>query len=75
LGRPFEQAGGVLENGMKGSGLGLAIARAIAELHGGALKLRSRPGVGTVAMIRLPTPETPVVAQTKIDRVQQQTAA
>jgi two-component system cell cycle sensor histidine kinase PleC len=54
LGRPFEQNAAVLENGMKGSGLGLAIARALIDLHGGALRMRSQPGVGTVAMIRLP---------------------
>ncbi len=53
LGRPFEQGAGVMENGMKGSGLGLAIARALIDLHGGALRFRSRLGVGTVAMIRL----------------------
>jgi len=54
LGRPFEQNAAVLENGMKGSGLGLAIARALVDLHGGALRIRSRPDVGTVAMISLP---------------------
>jgi two-component system cell cycle sensor histidine kinase PleC len=53
LGRPFEQSAGVMENGMKGSGLGLAIARALVDLHGGALRIRSRLGLGTVAMIRL----------------------
>ncbi len=53
LGRPFEQSAGVMENGMKGSGLGLAIARALVDLHGGALRIRSRVGRGTVAMIRL----------------------
>jgi two-component system cell cycle sensor histidine kinase PleC len=53
LGRPFEQSAAVMENGMKGSGLGLAIARALIDLHGGALRIRSRPGVGTVAMMRL----------------------
>ena len=42
LGRPFEQGGEVMENGMKGSGLGLAIARALVDLHGGALRIRSR---------------------------------
>jgi two-component system cell cycle sensor histidine kinase PleC len=54
LGRPFEQSAAVMENGMKGSGLGLAIARALVDLHGGVLRIRSRPGAGTMAMIRLP---------------------
>ncbi|WP_442754341.1 PAS domain-containing sensor histidine kinase [Methylocystis sp. JAN1] len=53
LGRPFEQSANVMENGMKGSGLGLAIARALIDLHGGALRFRSRLGMGTVAMMRL----------------------
>jgi two-component system cell cycle sensor histidine kinase PleC len=54
LGAPFMQSRAVIENGMKGSGLGLAIARALADLHGGSLRLRSRLGVGTVAVLRLP---------------------
>ena len=32
LGRPFEQGGAVMVNGMKGSGLGLAIANSLVEL-------------------------------------------
>jgi two-component system cell cycle sensor histidine kinase PleC len=53
LGRPLEQSSAGMANGMKGSGLGLAIARALIDLHGGALRIRSRLGVGTVAMMRL----------------------
>jgi two-component system, cell cycle sensor histidine kinase PleC len=53
LGRPFEQSASVMENGMKGSGLGLAIARALVDLHGGALRIRSRVGLGTIVMMRL----------------------
>jgi len=37
-----------------GTGLGMAIARKIAELHRGELQIKSRPGVGTVATVRLP---------------------
>ncbi|MGJ0560271.1 sensor histidine kinase [Methylocystis sp.] len=54
LGKPFEQCADLMENGMRGSGLGLAIARALIELHGGALRVRSRLGEGTVVMMRLP---------------------
>jgi len=54
LGKPFEQCADLMENGMRGSGLGLAIARALIELHGGALRFRSRLGEGTVVMMRLP---------------------
>jgi two-component system cell cycle sensor histidine kinase PleC len=54
LGRPFEQAAAVMINGMKGSGLGLAIANSLVELHGGTLRLQSRPGEGAAAMVTLP---------------------
>jgi signal transduction histidine kinase len=54
LGRPFEQAAAVMINGMKGSGLGLAIANSLVELHGGTLRLQSRPGQGASALVSLP---------------------
>jgi len=54
LGRPFEQGAAAMANGMKGSGLGLAIANSLVELHGGTLRLRSRPGQGAVAVVTLP---------------------
>ena len=54
LGRPFEQGRAVMANGMKGSGLGLAIANSLVELHGGTLRLKSRPGEGASALVTLP---------------------
>jgi two-component system, cell cycle sensor histidine kinase PleC len=54
IGRPFEQSGAVIDNGFKGSGLGIAISRSLAELHGGSLRIRSKVGVGTVVMLKLP---------------------
>ena len=54
LGRPFEQGDAVMANGMKGSGLGLAIANSLVELHGGTLRLHSRPGEGATALVTLP---------------------
>jgi signal transduction histidine kinase len=54
LGRPFEQAAAVMINGMKGSGLGLAIANSLVELHGGTLRLQSRPGQGAAVLVSLP---------------------
>ncbi len=54
LGRPFEQSETVMSNGMKGSGLGLAIANSLIELHGGSLRLGSRPGAGAVAVATIP---------------------
>jgi two-component system, cell cycle sensor histidine kinase PleC len=54
LGRPFEQADTTMANGMKGSGLGLAIANSLVELHGGALRITSRPCEGTVVLVTIP---------------------
>jgi two-component system cell cycle sensor histidine kinase PleC len=54
LGRPFEQVESQLTKSHQGSGLGLAISKSLAELQGGSLRIRSKPGVGTVVLIRLP---------------------
>ena len=54
LGRPFEQVETEFSKTHKGSGLGLAIARSLSELHGGGLRIRSLPGLGTVVMVHLP---------------------
>ena len=54
LGRPFEQTGVALSNGMRGSGLGLAIARSLIDLHGGSLRIRSSKGAGTIIQVHLP---------------------
>ncbi|HEX3406309.1 MAG TPA: HAMP domain-containing sensor histidine kinase [Caulobacteraceae bacterium] len=53
LGRPFEQAGGADQRAM-GTGLGLSLVRAFAELHGGAMTIKSRLGEGTAVSIKLP---------------------
>ncbi len=54
LGRPFEQVQNQFSKNHDGSGLGLAISRSLAELHGGALKIRSTEGVGTIVAVRIP---------------------
>ncbi|PSJ61651.1 PAS domain-containing sensor histidine kinase [Pseudaminobacter soli (ex Li et al. 2025)] len=54
LGRPFEQVQNQFSKNHTGSGLGLAISRSLAELHGGALKIRSAEGVGTIVSVRIP---------------------
>jgi signal transduction histidine kinase len=38
----------------KGTGLGLPILREVVEAHGGTVRLESRPGEGTTAVVRLP---------------------
>jgi two-component system cell cycle sensor histidine kinase PleC len=54
LGRPFEQVESQHTKSHQGSGLGLAIAKSLIELHGGFMRIRSRPGRGTVVVVRLP---------------------
>src|SRR5690606_16598341 len=54
LGRPFEQVQNQFTKSHKGSGLGLAITRSLTELHGGALRIYSREGHGTIVALRLP---------------------
>jgi two-component system cell cycle sensor histidine kinase PleC len=54
LGRPFEQVESQLTKRYQGSGLGLAIAKSLTELHGGAMRISSRLGKGTIVMVRLP---------------------
>jgi two-component system, cell cycle sensor histidine kinase PleC len=54
IGRPFEQVESLLTKTHQGSGLGLAIAKSLAELHGGAMRIRSTVNRGTVVLLRLP---------------------
>jgi PAS domain S-box-containing protein len=42
----------------EGTGLGLALCRKLVELHGGTVVLKSRPGEGTTAEMRLPPERT-----------------
>ncbi|PRD45815.1 PAS domain-containing sensor histidine kinase [Phyllobacterium phragmitis] len=54
LGHPFEQVENQFTKSHAGSGLGLAISRSLVSLHGGALKIRSAEGVGTIVSVRIP---------------------
>jgi len=51
---PFTQLDSTLARRFEGVGLGLYMSRALAEGHGGRLRLHSRPGGGTTAELRLP---------------------
>jgi two-component system, cell cycle sensor histidine kinase PleC len=54
IGRPFEQVESQHTKIHHGSGLGLAIAKSLVELHGGAMRIVSRHGQGTIVAVRLP---------------------
>jgi signal transduction histidine kinase len=49
-------ADGGTGTGSKGTGLGLALVRAVAHAHGGDVRVRSTPGVGTEFELVLPAP-------------------
>jgi len=51
---PFRQLDGSLARRFEGAGLGLSISKALAELHGGSLSLKSALGEGTAVTISLP---------------------
>ena len=59
LGRPFEQVESQHTKSHQGSGLGLAIAKSLVELHGGHMRIRSRPGEGTLVVVRVPRAARP----------------
>jgi two-component system cell cycle sensor histidine kinase PleC len=57
---PFGHIDVMLQDGCKGSGLGVAIARSLVELHGGTMRLRSSPQIGSLVLIHLPVEMEPV---------------
>jgi signal transduction histidine kinase len=52
--QPFAQVDSSLSRRHDGTGLGLALVKAMAELHGGSLRLESAVGKGTTATVTLP---------------------
>ncbi len=52
--RVLERFGQTGDSRNQGTGLGLPLSKALTELHGGTLRLDSRPGVGTRVTVRLP---------------------
>ncbi|HZS81573.1 MAG TPA: PAS-domain containing protein [Stellaceae bacterium] len=52
--QPFGQAGPATTRSYGGTGLGLPITQRLVELHGGVLRIESRPGEGTTVSVMLP---------------------
>ena len=55
---PFGQADMTLQRNYEGTGLGLPLVKAMTELHGGTLELKSVESEGTTAKIRFPQDRT-----------------
>lgn len=51
---PFSQAEELMTRRNEGMGIGLAIVKAAVQRHGGSLRIRSTPGVGTEVTLELP---------------------
>jgi two-component system cell cycle sensor histidine kinase PleC len=60
LAQPFEQIESQHAKTRQGTGLGLALTKALVEMHGGLLDLRSAPGQGTSASFSLPVRQSSV---------------
>ncbi len=54
IGRPFTQVQNDLNRNYEGSGLGLSLVKGLTALHGGAFRIESRAGEGTVVTVTLP---------------------
>jgi two-component system cell cycle sensor histidine kinase PleC len=60
---PFTQVDGSHSRWREGAGLGLPIAKALVQLHGGKLEIRSAKSLGTDVTVTLPSPSDVSVSQ------------
>ena len=51
---PFGQVASIYSRNHQGAGLGLSLTKALVERHGGHLRLRSAPGLGTTVRLSFP---------------------
>ena len=59
---PFAQVDGTHTRQYEGTGLGLPLAKALTEMHGGALRIDSAPDRGTTVTVLLPVDRVDAVA-------------
>jgi len=64
--KPFEQVDSSLSRQHQGTGLGLPLVKAIMDMHGGRLRLRSELGVGTAVTVVFP-PERAVLDLSSVE--------
>jgi signal transduction histidine kinase len=62
LGNPFVQLRNNAGATQTGTGLGLALVRALAQLHGGAMKIESQEGCGTTVSVEIPAARAEILA-------------
>jgi signal transduction histidine kinase len=60
--KPFEQAARGYSRGNGGTGLGLPLVDALVRLHGGTFRVESAVGAGTTVTVRLPSPQSAILA-------------
>ncbi len=63
---PFFRAAGNAVRREMGSGLGLTITKSLVEMHGGELRVTSRPGSGSTFSFTLPTPAGLMTARARV---------
>lgn len=59
---PFGQVESALNRSREGTGLGLPLAKRFVELQGGEFELTSKPGIGTIVIVRYPPPSSKELA-------------
>jgi two-component system cell cycle sensor histidine kinase PleC len=70
---PFGQVDGGRSRWREGTGLGLPIAKALVELHGGRIEIKSEKGVGTEVAVILPSLDAVSAVNSRDDLLGQMT--